>query len=173
MIIGVPNSGKSSIINKRKQSVNIKTGIARVGPLPGVTRQVQGFSVQGTFLMDTPGILVPSFSDRHIALKLVLTGAIRDKIAGNDVIADFLLYRLNKTQNFKYLELAGLSEPTNNVDEVLKCIAKRIGALQAGNRYDEEAAAVYFITKYRKGEFGGMTLDDVDEVITPIPKIKD
>lgn len=101
MIGGMPNVGKSTIINKLRNkaaSLDKKTSIVKTGPLPCVTRGVSGFKIANdplAYLVDTPGIMVPRIVDEETGLKLALVGSIKNSIIGKDVIIDYMLEKLN------------------------------------------------------------------------------
>ncbi|XP_068664618.1 short integuments 2, mitochondrial [Aristolochia californica] len=104
MVLGVPNVGKSALINSIHQiassrfPVQEKTKRATVGPLPGVTRDIAGFKIAhqpSIYVLDTPGVLVPSIPDVETGLKLALTGAVKDSIVGEERLAQYLLAILN------------------------------------------------------------------------------
>ncbi|KAJ4706367.1 mitochondrial GTPase 1-like [Melia azedarach] len=104
MVVGVPNVGKSALINSIHQialsrfPVQEKTKRATVGPLPGVTQDIAGFKIAhrpSIYVLDTPGVLVPSISNIETGLKLALTGSVKDSVVGEERIAQYLLAVLN------------------------------------------------------------------------------
>ncbi|KAL9411744.1 hypothetical protein AB3S75_045364 [Citrus x aurantiifolia] len=104
MVVGVPNVGKSALINSIHQialsrfPVQEKTKRATVGPLPGVTQDIAGFKIAhrpSIYVLDTPGVLVPSIPDIETGLKLALSGSIKDSVVGEERIAQYLLAVLN------------------------------------------------------------------------------
>lgn len=104
MVVGVPNVGKSALINSIHQiatsrfPVQEKVKRATVGPLPGVTQDIAGYKIASRpsiYVLDTPGVLVPSIPDIETGLKLALTGAVKDSVVGEDRLAQFLLAILN------------------------------------------------------------------------------
>ncbi|XP_037432007.1 short integuments 2, mitochondrial-like isoform X1 [Triticum dicoccoides] len=104
MVVGVPNVGKSALINSihrianSRFPVNDKMKRARVGPLPGVTQDIAGYKIASQpsiYVLDTPGVLVPSIPDMETGLKLALTGAVKDSVVGEERIAKYLLSLLN------------------------------------------------------------------------------
>ncbi|GAA0160186.1 hypothetical protein LIER_16795 [Lithospermum erythrorhizon] len=104
MVVGVPNVGKSALINSISQiassrfPVQQKTKRATVGPLPGVTQDIAGFKIAhqpSIYVLDTPGVLVPTISDIETGLKLALAGSVKDSVVGEERIAQYLLAVLN------------------------------------------------------------------------------
>ncbi|CAN6381202.1 unnamed protein product [Urochloa humidicola] len=104
MVVGVPNVGKSALINSihriatSRFPVHDKLKRATVGPLPGVTQDIAGFKIASQpsiYVLDTPGVLVPSIPDMETGLKLALTGAVKDSVVGEERIAKYLLSLLN------------------------------------------------------------------------------
>ncbi|KAF7147530.1 hypothetical protein RHSIM_Rhsim03G0027600 [Rhododendron simsii] len=104
MVVGVPNVGKSALINSIHQiassrfPVQQKMKRATVGPLPGVTRDIAGFKIAhkpSIYVLDTPGVLVPSIRDIETGLKLALAGSVKDSVVGEERIAQYLLAVLN------------------------------------------------------------------------------
>eukprot|EP00250_Pteridium_aquilinum_P008550 c18029_g1_i1 orf=131-1039(-) len=104
MVVGIPNVGKSAIINglhALSHTDQEKLKKATVGPLPGVTQNLQGFKIHNKpsiFVLDTPGVLVPNISDLDTGLKLALTGAIKDSVVGEERLGRYLLAFLNSRQ---------------------------------------------------------------------------
>lgn len=174
MVIGVPNVGKSSLINALRRT-NLKKGRAsRVGGEPGITKavltKIQVSERPRMFLLDTPGVLPPRIESVETGMKLALCGTILDHLVGEDVIADYLLYSLNRLRNFSYVEKYSLQEPSDDIQYVLKRIAVKLGKTQrvtaitgVGNVPvtipNYTAAAYDFIRAFRKGELGLVMLD--------------
>ncbi|KAM3837056.1 mitochondrial ribosome-associated GTPase 1 isoform 4-T6 [Vipera latastei] len=134
MVIGVPNVGKSSIINSLR-NLHLKKGKASpVGGAPGITKavltRIQVSEKPLVYLLDTPGVLSPQIESVETGLKLALCGAILDHLVGVETIADYLLYVLNQQQQFSYVERYGLSGPCDEVGSVLKSIARHLGKVQ-------------------------------------------
>ncbi|CAG8546976.1 12496_t:CDS:2 [Acaulospora colombiana] len=98
--------------------------------------------------------------DLHFLLDLVL-GGIRDHLSDEEVMADYLLWRLNHFGNFSYVEKFKLSGPTDDIHSLLPAIAKHIGALHKYGEYNLQQSSMFFIKQYRNGKYGRYTLDDV------------
>uniref|UniRef100_A0A3Q3WHY4 Mitochondrial GTPase 1 n=1 Tax=Mola mola TaxID=94237 RepID=A0A3Q3WHY4_MOLML len=174
MVIGVPNVGKSSFINSLRRT-NLKKGRAsRVGGEPGITKavltKIQVCERPIMHLLDTPGVLPPKIESVETGMKLALCGTILDHLVGEDIIADYLLYSLNRLGQFSYVEKYNLGEPRDDIQHVLKHIAVKLRKTQrvkaitgVGNITvtvpNYTAAAYDFIRAFRKGELGQVMLD--------------
>lgn len=171
MIIGVPNVGKSSLTNVlRNRHLRTKSASA-VGGIAGITRSVLNrIKISETpliYMYDTPGILTPRITNTDHGMKLALVSCLQDHTVGYQVIADYLLYWLNKNEHFSYVELMNLTAPTDSIEEVLLSVARMINKSQKVKKYDGslvirpnfEAAAFHFIKTFRSGNFGKFNLD--------------
>ncbi|XP_054655527.1 mitochondrial ribosome-associated GTPase 1 isoform X2 [Dunckerocampus dactyliophorus] len=174
MVIGVPNVGKSSLINSVRRTYLKKGRASRVGGEPGITRavltKIQVCERPIMYLLDTPGVLPPKIESVETGMKLALCGTILDHLVGEDIIADYLLYSLNRLEKFSYVEKYNLQEPSDDIQHVLKRIAvklrktQRIKALTGVGDItitvpNYTAAAYDFIRAFRKGELGQVILD--------------
>lgn len=174
MVIGVPNVGKSSLINAMRR-LHLKKGKAsRVGGEPGITRavlsRIQVCDRPPVYLLDTPGVMSPKIERLETGMKLAVCGTILDHLVGEDIIADYLLYTLNKHQQFSYVDHYELGEASDDIQTVLKKIAVKLGKTQkmtaitgVGNinitMPNYSAAAYDFIRAFRKGTLGKVMLD--------------
>lgn len=156
MIVGIPNVGKSSFINRMN-----KGGKAKVEDRPGVTRQNQWFVIEGgTQLLDTPGVLWPKFEDQMVAMRLAFTGAIKDQILDLEEMACELLGVLRNDYSALLLERYKISEPINEDNwELLQEIGRKRGMLIAGGEVNTERAAIMLLDEYRGGKLGRITLE--------------
>lgn len=161
MIVGIPNVGKSTLINKLANR-----SIAQTGNKPGVTKQQQWIKVGTSLqLLDTPGILWPKFEDEEVGKKLSLTGAIKDSIVHLDEVAIYgLQFMIEK-------DLDGLKKHYNiDVDEeagILEwfdAIGRRRGLLQKGNEVDYEAVIELIIYEIRNAKIGTYCFDIYKEM---------
>lgn len=161
MIVGIPNVGKSTLINKLANR-----SIAQTGNKPGVTKQQQWIKVGTSLqLLDTPGILWPKFEDEEVGKKLSLTGAIKDSIVHLDEVAIYGLQFLIEK------DLEGLKKHYNiDVDEEAEilewfdAIGSRRGLLQKGNEVDYEAVIELIIYEIRNAKIGTYCFDIYKEM---------
>ena len=167
MILGIPNVGKSSFINRI-----VKTNRLEVGNKPGVTRKKQWISINDKInLLDTPGVLWPRFEDEKTALNLAFTGTIKDDVLEQTEIAyqllKFLLenYRQNVTERYKitldYIEKTlSQDQPENfNIYEIMQEIGKKRGAIISGGEIDDEKTAKIILDDFRSGRLGKITIE--------------
>ena len=160
MVVGIPNVGKSSFINKMA-----KKDSARVEDRPGVTRGNQWFSIgQGMELLDTPGVLWPKFDDTEVGEKLAFTGAVKDQVMDTELLAFRLLEVMCRFPTQQFIERFKLQ----NVDlesveayDLLELIARKRGMLMSGGRVDTERASVMILDEYRSAKLGKITLECV------------
>ncbi|NXN08063.1 MTG1 GTPase, partial [Indicator maculatus] len=134
LVIGVPNVGKSSFINALRRLHLRKGKATAVGGEPGITKavltRIQVCEKPLMYLVDTPGVLPPKLGDIEAGMKLALCGAIRDHLVGEDIMADYLLYTLNKHQQFGYVQRYGLAAACDDIQQVLKQVALTLGRTQ-------------------------------------------
>lgn len=158
MIVGIPNVGKSSFINRIS-----KTTKAKVEDRPGVTRGNQWFTIdRGIELLDTPGVLWPRFDDQLVGERLAFTGAVKDQIMDTEQLALRLLEYLQEKPNPTFLqrfELTGETLAQLKSHELLELIAKKRGMLISGGDADTERAAVMLLDEFRAAKLGRITLE--------------
>ena len=156
MILGIPNVGKSSLINRLAGAVK-----AKAANQPGVTRAKQWIKIGSNLdLLDTPGILWPKFDDREVGMKLALVGSMRDEITDSGELAAWLIRYLEKEYP-DVVEKRYDVLPDNDVVTVLRGIARRRGCLKAGGEEDLEKASKTLIDDFRSGRLGKITLEKV------------
>lgn len=172
MVIGVPNVGKSSLINVLRNNNLHKRNANAVGAIAGITRAVQNevkvYVEPPVYILDTPGILSPNVGNLETGMKLALCSCLNDDNVGIVNIADFLLYWLNKTSNFSYVDKLSLTAPSDDVLPVLVKIATENNKfIKVKNVKDNtyhmlpnlNFAAVKLVSYFRKGELGKFILD--------------
>ena len=156
MVVGIPNSGKSSLINRLTKGAK-----AKVEDRPGVTRDQKWFVVDGGVqLLDTPGVLWPKFEDQTVAAKLAFTGAIRDEVLDSEELAFELVKVL--AEGYEPLLRARYKldgELPEDAWELLQLIGRKRGMLISGGEIDTLRASVMLIDEYRSGKLGRITLD--------------
>lgn len=158
MIVGVPNVGKSSFINRMS-----KGNKAKVEDRPGVTRGNQWFTIgKGFELLDTPGVLWPKFDDPKVGEKLAFTGAVKDQILDIELLAIRLLEFLNEENytSFKSrYKLDNVDTSSLSGSELLNLIGKKRGMLISGGEIDTERAAIMVVDEFRAAKLGRITLE--------------
>lgn len=158
MIVGIPNVGKSSFINRISKQTR-----AKVEDRPGVTRGNQWYTISSDLeMLDTPGVLWPKFDDETVGLYLAFTGAIKDNILDIELLAcDFLSVMIkNPTEQFLQrfkLSASDISDITSY--ELLELIGRKRGMLISGGEINTERAANLIFDEYRDGKFGNITLE--------------
>lgn len=160
MIVGVPNVGKSSLINRL-----CKNGKANVEDRPGVTRTNQWFTIgKGFELLDTPGVLWPKFDDAVVGEHLAFTGAVKDDVVDIEHLAGRLLEVLRDTypQELKTrykIEDTDISEMKGY--EILELVGRKRGMLVPGGEINTERAAIAVLDEFRSAKLGRITLEQV------------
>lgn len=161
MIVGIPNVGKSSFINRMA-----KQNRAKVEDRPGVTRGNQWFTIGKAFdLLDTPGVLWPKFDDPNVGEKLAFTGAVKDQIVDTEQLASRLLEVLRdeysamlaaryKLEKYDLRPLQGY--------ELLELIGRKRGMLVSGGEIDTERASIMVLDEFRSAKLGKITLEQVN-----------
>lgn len=160
MIVGIPNSGKSTVINLLAKQASAKTGNK-----PGVTRGQQIIRVsEGIVLLDTPGVLWPKFEDERQAMNLALTGAIKEQVLDIWDLASFLVVQSPDRIKNLIKQRYNLEELSGDAMADITEIAKKRGFLIRGGEYDIERAAQMIITEFKNGKWGKLVLETPDEI---------
>ncbi|KAG2392966.1 hypothetical protein C9374_009543 [Naegleria lovaniensis] len=168
LIAGIPNVGKSSIINKL-----IEKKKAKEGALPGVTRGMGFFPMktkENCLLLDTPGIFQPDIESNEQGFKLALINAIPDHLFGGDNSAggtaidlipliDYMLYQMNRNDCFEYVEIFDMKGPTKSVEELLLAVCEKWKMYSAGGEPDWNKALSHLLLWFRSGKLGQIVLD--------------
>lgn len=155
MVVGIPNVGKSTFINKMA-----KNNIAKTGDRPGVTKNKQWIKTKlGIELMDTPGVLWPKFEDEIVGLNLAFTGAIKDEIMDTEELALKLVERLQETNPEELMTRYKLTELYENPLDNLDAIARKRGAIMSGNQIDYNRIAGIILDEFRGGKIGKISLE--------------
>lgn len=161
MVVGIPNVGKSSLINKMCRGGN--AGKADVQDRPGVTRQNRWFTIgKGFELLDTPGVLCPKFDDPIVGERLAFTGAVKDDVVDVESLASRLLEVLRETypqaMATRY-KLEGMDLSEMQGFELLELVGRKRGFLISGGEINTERAAITVLDEFRSGKLGKITLE--------------
>ena len=167
MVLGIPNVGKSSFINRIS-----KRTTAGVGNKPGVTKQKQWIRINDKIeLLDTPGVLWPKFESEEVGLNLAFTGTIKEEILPKVEIAYQLVKYLLENYRNNIVERYGISkeyienklnqeQPENvNIYEIMLEIGRKRGCIISGGNIDEEKAARIILDEFKNGKLGKITLE--------------
>ena len=158
MIVGIPNVGKSSFINKM-----VKKNRAKVEDRPGVTRGNQWYTIAKNLeMLDTPGVLWPKFDDKTVGEHLAFTGAVKDQILDIELLAVRLLDFIKELKPADFITRFKLENADiENIDsyELLKMIGKKRGMLVSGGEIDTERAAIMLLDEFRSAKLGRITVE--------------
>lgn len=155
MIVGIPNVGKSSFINKMAGSKRTK-----VEDRPGVTRNKQWVSVDGqTEFLDMPGVLWPKLDDQEAAVRLAFTGAIRDQVLDIEALAMLLLEFLHEHYPQALSARYKLETEETRGEQLLDLVGRKRGMLLSGGVIDTERAAITVLDDFRGAKLGRITLE--------------
>ena len=171
MVLGIPNVGKSSFINRIS-----KKSSAGVGNKPGVTKQKQWIRInEKVELLDTPGVLWPKFESEEVALHLAFTGTIKEDILQRTEVAYYLVKflienypkllceRYKLTEEYINEQLENQERPENeNIYEIFLEIGKKRGCIISGGNIDEEKTARILLDEFKNGKIGKITLEEAN-----------
>ena len=163
MVCGVPNTGKSTVINLLAGSARAQTG-----DKAGVTRGKQWIRLDGYELLDTPGTTPPSFTNQNLAVRLAYVGSLNDDILDLDDIALALLAEMYQKYPDRLAERYGIGKSSQGDGdpsplEMLDKVCARRGFVLRGNDYDYERGEKAVIDDFRKGRLGKVTLDSLED----------
>ena len=156
MVVGIPNTGKSSFINKMAGRNR-----AKVADKPGVPRSNSWFAVGSGFeLLDTPGVLWPKFDDKSVGDKLAFIGSVKDEVIDIESLAMRLINVLKNGYSERLTERFKITDFSDKEDyEILEMIGRKRGMLISGGEIDYERASVMLLDEYRGGKLGRLSLD--------------
>ena len=158
MVVGIPNVGKSTFINRIS-----KTSKAKTEDRPGVTRGNQWFTISNNLeMLDTPGVLWPKFDDKLVGEHLAFTGAVKDQVIDIELLAVRLLDFLKQLKPADFISRFKLEElDLDNTDsyELLSMIGKKRGMLVSGGEIDTERAAIMLLDEFRAAKLGRITVE--------------
>ena len=161
MVVGIPNVGKSTFINKMA-----KNNIAKTGDRPGVTKSKQWIKTPlGIEMLDTPGVLWPKFEDERTALNLAFTGAIKDEIMDTEELSYRLVERLQKHYANELMARYKIERVFEDPLDTLDAIARKRGCLMSGGHIDYNRIAVILLDEFRGGKIGNISLERVYDVL--------
>jgi ribosome biogenesis GTPase A len=159
MVAGIPNSGKSTIINMLAPRASAKTSNR-----PGVTRGQQMVRISDDIeLVDTPGVLWPKFEEEKVGLHLALTGAIKDDILDKYTLATELIRAINALYPKALGERFGIETEGIKPDLLIEEISQKRGLLLSGGRLDTERGSAMLLTEFRAGKLGRISLESPDD----------
>ncbi|KAI8618878.1 P-loop containing nucleoside triphosphate hydrolase protein [Chytriomyces sp. MP71] len=166
VVVGLPNVGKSSIINALRNVGTNKGKASQVANFAGVTRAIQTkvkiHSDPNIYLVDTPGVLNPQVKSPIQGLRVALVGCTKDNLSDEIAIAEYLLFRLNQSKVAiqSYASLLALDAPATQIHPLLMSVVAAGRAQRVPQSSSMAEAAHVFISLFRKGAFGPLTLDD-------------
>lgn len=160
MIVGIPNAGKSTLINRLA-----KKNIAKTGNTPGVTKAQQWIKVGKELeLLDTPGILWPKFEDQEVGMKLAITGAIKDTLLNLQDLTVYALRFLERVYPERLKERYQLDNLSDDVVAIFDHIGKLRGCLMGGGMIDYDKVAELVIREIRLEKFGPLSLERPQDI---------
>lgn len=160
MVVGIPNTGKSSFINRMAGRNH-----AKVADKAGVTRHNQWFVIEnGIELLDTPGVLWPKFDDPKIGDRLAFIGSVKDEVFDSETLAVRLLEVLSRDYPDRLSERYKIDDFSElEAYEILELIGRKRGMMMRGGEIDTLRASIMLLDEYRAGKLGRITLDTIGE----------
>ncbi|MBM7653995.1 ribosome biogenesis GTPase YlqF [Neobacillus cucumis] len=164
MIVGIPNAGKSTLINRLA-----KKNIAKTGNTPGVTKSQQWIKVGKEMeLLDTPGILWPKFEDQEVGMKLAITGAIKDTLLNLQDLTVYTMRFLEKAYPKRLQERYKLEKIPDDIVALFDHIGVLRGCLMGGGMVDYDKVAELVIREIRSEKFGPLTFERPIDIQVPV-----
>lgn len=162
MVIGIPNTGKSSFVNKMGAG-----GKAKVEDRAGVTRNNQWFVIGGGIeLLDTPGVLWPKFDDPEVGDRLAFTGGVKDQILDMEILVCRFLDMMKKNYPERLTERYNITDFEDAQSyEILEMIGRKRGMLISGGEVNTERAAIAILDEYRAGKLGRITFELPEDIV--------
>lgn len=159
MVVGIPNVGKSTLINRL-----VGKKIAKTGDRPAVTNQQLWIKVKKDFeLLDTPGILWPKFEDEMVGYRLAALGTIKDQLLSLEDISAFIITFMQKHYPKILYERFAIDQDTDDMLEIFEMVGKRRGCLESGGGVNFEKVASIILGELRTGKIGKVTLESANE----------
>lgn len=164
LIVGIPNVGKSSLINRLAGK-----SVAKTGDRPGITKAQQWIKVGKRMeLLDTPGILWPKFEDQTVGFRLAASGAIKDEILNRQEVAIFTVEFLREAYPERIQDRYNIEELAEDKVQVLEQIGEKRGALMRGGMIDYDKASDILLRELRGGKLGRITFEKPNDVVEHI-----
>lgn len=155
MIIGIPNVGKSTLINRLASKK-----IAKTGDRPGITTSQQWIKVKKDFeLLDTPGILWPKFEDQQVGFRLASLGTIKDEILPLEEIAEFIVEYLQQAYPEELYKRFQITNDHNDIEKIFEQIGRLRGCLESGGKVNYAKTADTIIRDLRTGRLGRISME--------------
>lgn len=160
MVVGIPNVGKSSFINRMANAKKTK-----VEDRPGVTRDKQWVKIDSEVeLLDMPGVLWPKFEDKIVGERLAFTGAVKDEIVDLEALASRLLEFMKENYKNNVIERYGIGLADEDAGfDILQKVARKRGMLLSGGETNTERASIAVLDEFRGGKLGKITLEKPPE----------